>query len=191
MNWLDIVLLVLFALSIVVSFRKGFTREVIGLVATFIAFIGALWFYGAAGGWLMPWVSSRGVANFCGFFLIFCGVLLVGALAGHVLSRILSIAGLSWFDRILGAGFGVVRGFLLAVALVMAILAFTPGHKTDAPPRSVVNSRLAPYVIDAARLFASMAPEELKSGFRRHYDEVKRAWEDAWKHGVRRLRAKT
>ena len=88
--------------------------------------------------------------------------------------------GLSLFDRLLGAGFGAVRGLLLAVAVVVAIVAFTPGTG-DAPPTAVVHSRFAPYVIDTAHLFASMAPRELKDSFRKHYGQVKSIWDDAVK----------
>jgi membrane protein required for colicin V production len=178
MNWLDWVLLLLLAVSIVSSFRRGFSRELIGLIAVVVALIGGLWFYGAAGAFLEPYVSSKEVAHFIGFILIFLGILIAGAIVGHLFSRLVKAVGLSWFDRILGAGFGAVRGLLLAVALILAIVAFTPG---DEPPRAVVQSRFAPYVIDTAHLFASMAPRELKEGFRKRYDKVKSVWEDALK----------
>ena len=178
MNWLDWVLLLLLAVSIVASFRKGFSRELIGLIAVVAALVCGVWFYGAAGAFLVPYVSTKEVAHFCGFLLVFVGILIVGAIVGHLFSRLVKAAGLHWFDRILGAGFGAVRGLLLAIALILAIVAFTPG---DAPPRAVVHSRFAPYFIDAAHLVASMAPHELKEGFRKQYDRVKSIWEDALK----------
>ncbi len=180
MNWLDWVLVLLLAMSIIASFRKGFSRELIGLVTGIIALICGLWFYGPAGAWLLPYVSSRQVANFCGFLIIFVGVLIAGAIAGHLFGRLVKAVGLSLFDRLLGAGFGAVRGLLLAVAVVVAIVAFTPGTG-DAPPAAVVHSRFAPYVIDTAHLFASMAPRELKDSFRKHYGQVKSIWDDAVK----------
>ena len=177
-------LILLLGISVVSAVKTGFTREVIGLITAIVALFCGLWFYGAAGAFLLPYVSSPAIANFCGFFLLFCGILLLGGLTGILLSRLLKFAGLTWFDRILGAAFGCVRGLLLAIALVLAILAFTPG---DAPPRSVVRSRLAPYVIDASQVAASMAPRELKAGFRKHYDRVKSIWEDALKKGAQKL----
>jgi membrane protein required for colicin V production len=187
MNWLDITLLILMLVSVVISFTKGFSREIIGLISAFAAFLCGIWFYGTAAALVEPYVSSRGVANFCGFALIFIGVLIVGAIAGHILSRILKLAGLSWFDRLLGAGFGALRGLLLGIALVMAIVAFTPGKPVEKPPQAVVDSRLAPYVVDAAHLFAAIAPRELKDGFRKHYEQVKKIWEEVGKKGGRKL----
>jgi len=180
MNWLDIVLLLLLAGSVVTSFSTGFAREVVGLVSMIAALVLAIWFYGTAGSFLQPYVSSPGIANFCGFLMVFCGVILLGAIVGRLLRRMMKVAGLSFVDRLLG----VVRGLLIAIAVVLALLAFTPGK---APPNAVVHSKVAPYVIDAARVCAAVAPHELKDGFRKSYEQVKTIWGNALKKGIREL----
>ncbi len=182
MNWFDVVLLLILIASILTSYRKGFSREVIGLVTVVLALLLGAWFYGSAGAFLLPYVSSRAAANFVGFFLVFFGVMLVGGVVSSVVGRFLKVTGLSIFDHVLGAGFGLLRGTLVAVALILGIMAFTPG---DRPPASVVNSRFAPYVVDAARVAASMAPKELKDGFHKTYAEVKSAWGKAFEKGIR------
>ena len=186
MNWLDWVLLLLLAFSIILSFRKGFSRELIELISVIVALFCGLWFYGSAGAFLEPYVSSKGIAHFCGFLIVFIGVLIAGGLIGMLFSRLVKAAGLTFFDRVLGAGFGAVRGLLMSVALIVAIVAFTPSTG-DAAPNAVVHSRLAPYVIDTAHLFASIAPRELKDSFRKHYGQVKSIWQDTIKNGVHRL----
>jgi hypothetical protein len=70
---------------------------------------------------------------------------------------------------------------IVAVALILGIMAFSPAQ---GPPPSVVNSRMAPYVVDAARVCAAMAPKELKDGFRKTYAEVKTAWGKALDRGI-------
>ncbi len=172
MNWLDFVLLLILGLSAVGGLAKGFARLVIGFLAAVAGFLCGLWFYGSAGRFLLPYVSHRGVANFIGFFLIFLGVVLLGALVGKLLGLLLKWAGLSWLDRLMGGVFGLLRGLVFAVALVLALLAFTP----NPPPRSVVNSRIAPYVIDAAHICANLAPREVRDGARQSYEKVKEAW---------------
>jgi membrane protein required for colicin V production len=182
MNWLDIVLLIIVAGSLASSIRKGLSREVIGLVTVILALLLGTWFYGVVAGYLMPYVSTRQIASFAGFAIVFVAVLLAGSLAGALAGRLLQLTGLSWFDHLLGAAFGAVRGLLISIALVMAIMAFSPaGH----PPASVVRSRLAPYVVEAARVCAAMAPYELKDGFRKSYAQVHKAWEDALRKGIR------
>jgi membrane protein required for colicin V production len=182
MNWLDVVLLAILAASVAMSLRKGITREVVGLASVVLAILLGIWFYGSAGSFLAPYLSSRGLANFLGFLLVFCGVLLVGHVVSYIIGKFLRVTGLSIFDHLLGAVFGALRGILISVALIMAIMAFSQG---DQPPSFVVHSRTAPYVVDAARAFAAMAPHELKEGFRRTYDQVKSAWGKALQEGIR------
>ncbi|PWU09550.1 MAG: hypothetical protein C5B51_06070 [Terriglobia bacterium] len=176
MNWLDVVLALILAASVLTSFRKGLSREVIGLASVCLALLLGSWLYGSVGGYLAPYFSSRMVANFLGFALVFGGVLVAGAVVSGVIGKFLKITGLSFFDHVLGLGFGAVRGLLIAIAVVMAIMAFAPG---EGPPASVVNSRLAPYVAGGARVVSAIAPHELKEGFRKTYTRVKSAWDKA------------
>jgi membrane protein required for colicin V production len=184
MNWLDAVLLVILVVSVLTSFRKGLSREVIGLVAVLLALVFGIWFYGTVGALVLPYVSSRATANFAGFFLIFFGTILLGSIVSYVVGRFLRVTGLSIVDHALGAVFGLVRGTLVAVTLIMGIMAFSPG---DQPPDSVVSSRIAPYAVDAARLFVSVAPHELREGFRKSYTQVRTAWANALEKGIHRM----
>lgn len=174
MNWLDIVLIAILAISVIGGILKGFAKLVIGLIAAIAGFLCGLWFYGAAGGWLRPYVSYPGLANFIGFVLIFAGVLLAGALLGALLSKVLKWAGLSWADRTLGALCGAVRGVVLAIALVLALMAFS----RRPPPQAVVNSRFAPYVIGAAHVCAQIAPHEVREAVEASYDKARELWEE-------------
>jgi membrane protein required for colicin V production len=184
MNWLDVLLLFILAISIAASFRKGLSRELIGLAAVVLALLLGIWFYGTAGAFLLPYVNSRGIANLAGFFIVFFGVMTMGSLISYVIGRFLKVTGLRFIDHALGAGFGVLRGVLIAVALLTGVMAFS----TDAehPPQAVVNSRLAPYVVDVSRVVVAMAPHELKDGFRKSYAQVKEAWEKALQKGIRK-----
>lgn len=184
MNWLDFLLLLILGASVFTSFRKGFSREIIGLAAVVAALLLGSWFYGMAGAFFEPHLSSPAAAHLAGFLTVFCGVLLLGAVISAIVGKFLKITGLSVFDHLLGAGFGLARGVLIAVALILALMAFSPGGR---PPASVVHSRTAPYVVDAARVVASIAPHEVREGFRRTYGQVKTAWEKTVEDGVRKL----
>jgi len=181
MNWLDILLIVILAASVITSFRKGFSREVIALVSVVLALLLGSWFYGTAGAFLLPYLSSRSMAMFAGFFLVFLGVILLGSLVSYAVGRFLRVTGLSFFDHVLGAAFGLARGLLIAVALVMGIMAFSPGEQA---PQGIVHSRMAPYVVDVAHVVSSIAPYELKEGFRKTYAQVKTAWGRALERGI-------
>ncbi len=178
MNWFDFVLILIFAVSVVSGMVKGFAKLVVGLAATILGLLLALWFYGTAGSFLLPYVSHRGVANFVGFLAIFCSVMILGAILGKLLSVMLKWAGLSWLDRLLGAVFGALRALVLAIALVLALLAFTP----KPPPQSLVQSRLAPYVIEAAHICSYLAPREVREAAMESYAKVKDAWAEFLKN---------
>jgi len=183
-NWLDVLLVLVLVWSVVVAVLRGFSREVIGLVSAIIGLFAGAWFYGPAGAFLHPYVSSRNVANFCGFVIVFVGVLVIGSLLGWAFGKLLKWAGLSWFDRLLGAVFGLVRAVVVSVAVVMVLVAFTPGTN---PPQGVVRSRLAPYVIDAAHVLTAATPYELKDEFRKRYEQVKNIWHSTVKPTARNL----
>ncbi|HUP02778.1 MAG TPA: CvpA family protein [Bryobacteraceae bacterium] len=180
MNWLDVVLLIVLVWSIAASFRKGLTREILGLATAVAALLLSLWFYGTAGSFFVPYLSSRGAANLVGFLAVFGGVMLLGSVVSFALGKFLKVTGLSIVDHLLGAAFGALRGTMVAVGLIMAIMAFAPAHK---PPDSVVHSRVAPYVARASRLVAMIAPHDLRESFRNTYDQVRAAWGELLDHG--------
>ena len=184
MNWLDFVLALILLASAVAGFRRGFSRQIIGLISGVLALLLGIWFYGIVGNYLMPYASTRTLANAGGFAVVFCGVLFLGALVSFMAGRFLKVTGLSIVDHLLGAGFGLLRGMVFAIAIVMGAMAFSRGDK---PPEAIVNSRIAPYVVDAARGFAAMAPHDLREAFRRTYAQVKAAWSAALEKGIRQL----
>ena len=173
MNWLDYLLLAILLASALLSARKGFSREIVGLASAFGGLVLGMWFYGLAGSFLIPYVSSARVANLMGFLLVVFAVLVVGWMLGWIVSRFLRTIGLSFFDRLLGAAFGLVRGLLIAIALLTAYMAFGPEIDSKTVSASVLNSRITPYVLDASHVFVAIAPMELKSSFLKQYAQVK------------------
>jgi membrane protein required for colicin V production len=183
MNWLDVILLLIVGVSVLTSFRKGLSREIIGLASVVIGLLLGIWFYGTAAIYLKPFVSSPTAAKIAGFFLVFALVLFAGAIARFIMGKFLRVTRLSIVDHLLGAGFGAARGLLIAVALLTGVMAFAREGK---PPSAITSSRLAPYVSQGARVVAAIAPHELKEGFRKTYAEAKSAWDSALDRRIRR-----
>jgi hypothetical protein len=90
MNWLDIVLLLVLAGSVVTSFRTGLTREVVGLAMYRWRWC---WPSGSTArrGRTCSRTSVRRAANLGGFLMVFCGVLILGAIVGRVLGGFLKV----------------------------------------------------------------------------------------------------
>ncbi len=175
MNWLDFVLVLILGVSVIAGLMKGFTRTAVGFVALIAAVFCGLWFYGLPAAWVREYLSSQQLANFAGFMAIFVVVLLLGAAVEFGLWKLMKAANLSWVDRLAGGGFGVFRGVLMGAVVVTAFMAFAP----KAPPVSVAHSRVAPYVMHAARGIVAAAPREVKDGFRNSYERVREMWSGA------------
>jgi len=174
-NWVDLLLLLVVLSSVVTGFAAGFARVGVGFIAALVGIFAGFWSYGIVGAYFLDYVSSKAIANLLGFFLIFVVVLVAGAILGSILAKFLKWIGLSWFDRLLGGVFGLVRGAIIAAALVTVLLAFAPSP----PPRSVVNSKLMPYVIDVSGVLAALTPHEIKDAFYEARDRVKKAWTES------------
>jgi membrane protein required for colicin V production len=177
MNWLDLVLFLILLLSTVSAARRGFSREVVGIAAAVIGLVCGIWFYGLAGSFLLPYVSSPQVANFIGFFIVFTGFLILGTIVSAIIRRFVKTVGLSWFDRLLGAVFGLVRGTLLGLAVITALVAFAPAVAAGSAPAAVAESRIAPYILAGANFLIAIAPREMKDSFHIHYEQLKTFWE--------------
>ena len=173
MNWIDLVLILVLGLSVITGLAAGFARVGIGFIAAIVGIFVGFWSYGIVGAYVLDYVSSRQMANLIGFFVIFFGVVIAGAILGRILAKFMKWAGLSWFDRLLGGAFGIVRGFVICAAMATILLAFAPSP----PPRSVVESKFLPYVVDVAGVLAAMTPHEIKDAFHDAKDKVQKQWE--------------
>jgi membrane protein required for colicin V production len=171
MNWLDWLMIVLAALSVIEGFKRGFVRMGIGFAALILGFFAASWFGGLLTPTLMPYITSKPIASLVSFMIIFCGVIAVGAVVAELLARALKIVGLSIFDRMLGGGFGFVRAAIVFMIAGMIITVFAPrGLRT-----TLANSYFGPYVMGGAEVFSAMTPYEIRQGFERSYAELREA----------------
>jgi membrane protein required for colicin V production len=173
-NLLDILLAAIVAGSVVAGWMAGFARAAIGFIAVVGGILCGFWFYGIPTAWMREVLRSETVANVAGFVVVFFTFQLAGGVAGKVLSKLFQWTGLSFLDRFFGAGFGLVRGALAAVALVAVLMAFTPRPT----PNWMAGSAVLPYAVDAADLCAALAPRALKDGVREGMAEIRKVWED-------------
>jgi membrane protein required for colicin V production len=174
MNWVDYLLAAILALSVISGFSAGFARVGIGTAAVIVGALTGFWCYGIAGAYVLDYVNSRALANFLGFVVVFGGIVLLGAFIAMLVAKLFKWIGLSWFDRLLGATFGAFRGVIVAIAFVTVFLAFAP----NPPPRSITDSKMLPYVVDASNVLSFLTPREIKDAFRETREKVKRIWEE-------------
>ncbi len=172
MNWLDLLLLTVFAFSVLNGILRGFFSLSIGLGATILSILLASWFYGLPAALFAPYVKHPTLANLLGFLVVMVAVQFAGYLLVWLLVKFTKKAGLGWLDRTLGAAFGLLRALLISIVLVMVLTAFPlrPAATT------VQDSRFAPYVMEGARILVYLTPHEIRDGFHRNYEKIKEAW---------------
>lgn len=119
MTAFDYAVLVIVGISILISVIRGLVREVLALLAWVAAFATAT-LLGADAGALMPQaIPTEELRLLTGFLAVFVGVLLVMSLAAMAISRLVKGAGLGVEDRMFGMLFGLARGGLIVLVLVL------------------------------------------------------------------------
>lgn len=184
MNFLDVLLIIVVGWSVVTGISAGFARVGVGFGASILGILFGFWFYSIPAAWIRDYFSAR-AANLLGFFIVFAVIMILGGILGRILSTAFKWVGLSWADRLLGAAVGLVRGVVLAVALVMVITAFAP----TPPPAIIAQSRVMPYVSGAAGILAAFAPSELKHNFHQSVDRLREYWNEHMPKKVEKLKA--
>ncbi len=169
MNPLDWILGLLLAYSVVRAAMLGFFRVAFSLAGLILGFALACWNYHTVGLRLTGLIASPPIAQFVAFLLILIGCMIVANLIGKLLHRTASAVGLGFVDRLLGALFGLLRGVVFGVALLLAITAFLP----TAP--WIQTSLCAPYFLRAAHAVSFVMPFDLQRRLLDGLEQLKHA----------------
>lgn len=98
---------------------RGVIAEVLALAAWIVAFIAARALGGEAASYFEGVVAEPALRYAAGFVAVLLFVLVCFAVARLVLSMVLKAVGLAMVDRLLGAGFGILRGVLIVLVGVL------------------------------------------------------------------------
>lgn len=120
MNGVDYLIFAVLVLSMLLGLFRGFVREAIGV----LSWLGGVWLAWRYAPWLEPqlggMIGDPPASTWAARTLIVIGVLILGWLIAAVLSYFLRHSSLSILvDRVLGAGFGIVRGAVVVAVLVL------------------------------------------------------------------------
>ncbi|CAN5329407.1 CvpA family protein [soil metagenome] len=135
MGWVDVALLAILVVSVLVGLVRGLVFEVLALLGWVAAYFSAYW----AGPYLASYIPlgtpgsalNQGVAFGAAFII----ALIVWGLFARLLRSLVRASPLSGIDRVLGGGFGALRGFLLLFVIV-TVVTLTPAKSSDAWRRS-------------------------------------------------------
>lgn len=122
--------------SSLVSFWRGFVREVFSLAGWVVAFFVASSFYPYLASLLLqinsPYLqNSEYMRNGIAAAMLFIAVLIVSSIVNALVGQLVDKTGLSGTDRVLGAAFGVLRGVFIVAAILFFLDTFTPFAKSE------------------------------------------------------------
>jgi membrane protein required for colicin V production len=119
MTIFDYAVLVIVGLSVLLSMMRGFVREILALASWVVAFFVAKAYVLELAPLLPQAIPNTSLRYLAAFIILFLATLLICSLLAIALSQIFKQIGLSWLDRILGAFFGLARGILIVVVMVL------------------------------------------------------------------------
>ncbi|MDE2299405.1 MAG: CvpA family protein [Burkholderiales bacterium] len=135
LGWVDIALAAFLTLSVVVGLVRGFVFELLSLLGWFAAFFAGRWLAPMVLPYIHVGVPGSSLNYGAAFALVFLIALVVWSLAARLVRALIRATPLSLIDRLLGAGFGLLRG-LVVLLLVVAAVTVSPLAKAAAWQRS-------------------------------------------------------
>jgi membrane protein required for colicin V production len=117
----DIGIVCIVAISGLISLVRGFVKEAMSLLIWVAAFVVAMTFKEPAAELLVNFIDLASMRQLAAWAGLFVGTLLLGSVANFLLGKLVSSTGLSGTDRMLGLVFGVFRGLLVVLAIVIIL----------------------------------------------------------------------
>ncbi|MBQ0800072.1 MAG: CvpA family protein [Porticoccaceae bacterium] len=127
MNWADFTIIGIVALSALISVIRGFIKEALSMLAWVAAFAVSMLFYERVANTILSEAittpSLRYLAAWAGLFVL---VLLAASLVNYLIGKMVEATGLSGTDRLLGSLFGIARGMIIVMAILVMLPSVLP-----------------------------------------------------------------
>jgi membrane protein required for colicin V production len=172
MTVLDYFVLIVVVASIASGATRGILKGVISVLTVVIALLVAAFLYEPVAAVTAGFVDTARAANLVAFIGVFLLVMLVGGFVSRRLRGRLRRARLNWLDHTLGAGFGLVRGWLFCSVIYLALTAFPVKLET------VERATFAPFLLEGTRVIAYLTSSEMRERFFEGYAAVRSIWEE-------------
>jgi len=123
LGWVDIGFAAFLVLSVLAGLMRGFVFELLSLAGWFAAYFVALWWTPTFQSHIHVGATGSTLNYGATFTCVFIVTLIIWSLGARLVRALIRATPLSPVDRLLGAGFGFVRGLvvLLVVATVVGV----------------------------------------------------------------------
>ena len=142
MNEVDIAILGVIGLSCLFGLWRGLIKEVLSLVTWIAALLVARVYSQTLSDLMTGMIENEGARYVAAFASLFVIVMMLGTLLNHLMSKLLTISGLKFADRVFGGVFGVARGVIIVLVIMFITSVFV--SETQRWQQSV----LIPYGMD-------------------------------------------
>ena len=153
MSWLDIVVIVLIAITTLIGLRTGIIKAALSLAGVIVGVILAGRYYVSLSEQL-TFIPQASLARIVAFAIILVGVMLIAGILASVLKWIVSAVMLGWVNRLGGAVFGFALGAIFCSALLAIWVKFLG---IEGP---IAESGLATLLLDRFPMVLALLPEE-------------------------------
>lgn len=140
LNLADWFILIVLVASGVISFTRGFTKELLSLFLWLAAFIAAISLEYLATPKINEFIGNQEISKIISYIVVFIIFIFLGGIIIKFISKLIKWSGASGFDRFLGILFGLVRGLIV---LFVIFLLLPSGLKTT---NLINNSKITPII---------------------------------------------
>lgn len=144
-HWVDYAIISVIALSAITGLIRGFIKEIVALGVWVTAGWTAFVYAKPVASWLATYVQDKSARVILAYVVIIVGTLIIGGLLNTMLSFIMHHSGLTGTDRLLGVGFGTVRG-IFVVALLLVVVRLSAFPEEDYRKHSLLYHYFTPVV---------------------------------------------
>ena len=170
MTILDYFVLIVVIISVFAGGIRGIIKGVLSIVSVIAGLVIAAQVYPISAYVFGPFTASSRAANLLGFVTVFLLVIVAGALLARFFRGGVKRARLGWLDHLLGAAFGLLRGWLICSVVYLALTAFPV--KLEAVQRA----SFAPALLEGTRAISYLTSPELRERFVEGYTAIKQVW---------------
>lgn len=159
-QYLDLFLLGIMLISGLLALLRGFTREVLSLLAWGLAALGAYFTFKQRLGvdYIMPYVNNDKIALAIVAAIAFLLVLIIVSVVSVKISDSVVDSSAGAFDRTLGFIYGIARGLVLVAIAYMFYGWATPADKR---PDWMMNAQTLPLIQKVSDLLISVMPPDV------------------------------
>lgn len=120
-TWADYTIISIISLSILISCKRGFLREMLSLAAWGVSFLLSILFAARLASLLTPYIAAYSIRFGLSFLGIFALSFIVITISNYLIIHLVTKTGLSNNNLLLSIIFGSTRGIILTILILLSI----------------------------------------------------------------------